>query len=201
MQENRWPRLQLVLVHERHDGHVVFRPHARRNDCVVLVNELFQSAYTHGRPSHFVDFIPFLLLKSRMNHGKYRKTRKIRINFKELRLVSPTKASFARGFQWTPAPSTESPWCARVSADAGDIWCSEWLFPVGNRRKLSIFMRKSETCWQFAGGIHAFLPFLATDTLWRSFSLLEGLALLVTAFFAAWRRKTVRIQGVSHCFC
>jgi hypothetical protein len=40
-------RLDLVLVHERHDVHVVLRPHGRRDDRVVIVDHLLERAHAH----------------------------------------------------------------------------------------------------------------------------------------------------------
>merc|ERR1719427_34716 len=62
IEENAAAWLQLVLVHEAEDGHVVLAAHAGGDDGVVVVNDLLQVANTHGCSSQVIHLATLLLV-------------------------------------------------------------------------------------------------------------------------------------------
>merc|ERR1719435_892231 len=62
VKENAAARLQLVLVHEAEDGHVVLATHAGGDDGVVVIYDLLQIANTHGCSSQVIHLATLLLV-------------------------------------------------------------------------------------------------------------------------------------------
>lgn len=61
MHQDRAARLELVLIHKRQDPDVVLGSDGRRDDGVVLIDELLKIPNAHGRASEIVDLGAVLL--------------------------------------------------------------------------------------------------------------------------------------------
>lgn len=53
-------RFELILVYETHDRDVILWSRSRRNECVIVVDDLFEGSDRHGRTSEVVDSSSFL---------------------------------------------------------------------------------------------------------------------------------------------